>query len=249
MSEIVVNYPHWHPSFEPKRLRREEIWQIAKSARRQVCGPIDRPKIAVTRMMTRARRLRVNGICFDVHWEFKGKLTDEFGAPVLGLATHDERWPSAAMICLNAEAIGEREDLARSTAAHELGHSLFEAPAWIVRGRRLHGAEPVFEWRYQTTPDAEVLGAGKMDWGEWRCNEFMGGYLTPVRLLHLHAHKRAAALGVPMTEGEKSLPIIDGRKACWDSIEELAIELAAIFGVSIPFIHTRLRKYRLISGA
>lgn len=249
MGEIVINYPHWRPSFEPKRLRREEIWQIAESARRQICGPIDRPKIAAARMMERTRRLKVNGVSFDVHWEFKGALTDEFGNPVLGLTTHDERWSNAAMVYLNSDEIREREDLARSTAAHELGHSIFEVPAWIARRRGLHGADKVSERRYQAAVKAEVGRAEKMDWGEWRCNEFMGGCLTPLRLFHLHMHKRAAALGVPMTEGEKSLPIINGRKSCSDSIEELAIELAAIFGVSIPFVHMRMRKYRLISAA
>jgi hypothetical protein len=249
MGEIVVNYPHWRPSFEPKRLCREDIWQLAESVRRQICGPIDRPKIAAARMLERTRRLKVNGVSFDVHWEFKGGLTDEFGNPVLGFTTHDERWSNAAMIYLNSDEIREREDLARSTAAHELGHSIFEVPAWIARRRRPRAAEAVPERRFQVAVEAGAGGTEKVDWGEWGCNEFMGGCLTPLRLFHLHVHKRAAALGVPMTESDKSLPIINGRKACSDSIEELAIEVAAIFGVSISFVHMRMRRYRLISVA
>ena len=65
MSKIVVNYPHWRPSFEPKHLRREEIWQIAESVRQQICGPIDRPKIAASRLMERTRQLTVNSVSFD----------------------------------------------------------------------------------------------------------------------------------------------------------------------------------------
>jgi Zn-dependent peptidase ImmA (M78 family) len=248
MKPIVVDYPHWRPSFEPRHLRREEIWKIADAARRQICGVAGRPKVALSQLMARTRRLRVNGISVDLHWELTESLADEFGNPAMGCTSHDERWSNAAMICLNAEAIGERDDLARSTAAHELGHSIFEAPAWIARREKRHDDGPAPQRRYQPSPDSE-RDAARMQWSEWRANEFMGAFLAPPRLLHLHAHKRAAALGLPMTAGDRSLPIINSRKACADSIETVATELAEMFGVSIPFIQMRLQKYRLISAA
>jgi hypothetical protein len=78
----------------------------------------------------------------------------------------------------------------------------------------------------------------------------MGAFLAPRRLLHRHMHKCASALGLPMTGPERAddLPIINGRRAGFERIETLAIDLAELFGVSIDFIQVRLRKYRLISG-
>lgn len=246
MRAIVVDYPHWRPSFEPRHLRKEEIWNVAEITRRQICGGVARPKVALTQLMSRTRRLRVNGLEIELHWEFAASLVNDFGESAMGCTSHNERWSNAAVIHLNAEAIGERDDLARSTVAHELGHSIFEAPAWIARPEKgSDDSAPVMQRRYQASADAE---ATRLRWSEWRANEFMGAFLAPPRLLHLHAHKRAAALGVPMTAGERSLPIIDGRKACADSIEAVATELAEIFGVSISFIEMRLQKYRLISG-
>jgi hypothetical protein len=206
MRPIVIDYPHRHPSLEPMHLRKEEIWSIAEAARRQICGAVQRPKIALPQLMARTRRLRVNGVSIDLHWEFTGSLQDEFGNPAIACTSHDERWSNAAVICLNGEAIGERDDLAQSTAAHELGHSIFEAPAWIARREEGHRAAAACQRRYQAAPETE-RNAAKVDWSEWRANEFMGAFLAPPRLLHLHAHKRAAALGVPMAAGDKSLPI------------------------------------------
>jgi hypothetical protein len=242
MRPIVLDYPYWRPSFEPRHLKKEAIWTIGETAREQICGPSQRPKIPVAHLMARTRKVRVNGIDVDLCWEIDGSLEDEFGQPTLGCTSHDERWPNGAVICLNGKEIGERDDLARSTAAHELGHGVFEVPAWIARcGRRATST------RRPQAAKAGESDAAKMEWSEWRANEFMGALIAPPRLLHRHAHKRAAALGVPMTSRGNGLPIVNGRKASSDAIEVLATELAEIFGVSIAFIQVRMQKYRLIS--
>ena len=97
---------------------------------------------------------------------------------------------------------------------------------------------------------AKLVTRSDIDWPEWRANEFMGAFLAPRRLLHRHMHKRAAALGIPLIsmERDNDLPVVNGPKAGFDAIETLAIELAEMFGVSIPFTHVRLRKYALVTA-
>jgi hypothetical protein len=250
VSMIVLNYPHFRPSLEPRPLRAAEVWSLGEAARRQCFGPVPRPKIEVGRLIARARHLQVNGVSFETHWELDRAVTDDTGEPVMGAVEHDESCPLAAMISLNGELIGGDDDLARSTAAHELGHAVFDVPTWIRRASQPRlplGFAP--QRRFQAAAPAEAPGAGT-DWREWRANEFMGAFLAPRGLLHRHMHKRAVALGVPLSAGDgPELPIVNGRKAGFDRIETLAIDLAELFGVSIQFIHVRLRKYGLISGS
>lgn len=249
---IILNYPHFRPSFEPKRLRAEEIWALGEAARTQIFGVTPRPKIDLGRLIKRSRQLRVNGLAFETHWEVARPVVDDAGNPVMGAVEHDESWPEAAMIYLNSEEIRDRDDIGRSTAAHELGHAVFDTPSWIRRSRQ--GSLPFSrheppERRFQPAPNTPA-SRETIDWREWRANEFMGAFLAPHRLLHRHMHKRASALGLPMTlpEGDGDLPIVNGRKAGFEAVETLAIDLAEAFGVSIDFIQVRLRKYRLIGG-
>lgn len=248
---IILNYPHFRPSFEPKRLRAEEIWAVGEVARTQIFGATPRPKIDVARLIRRSRQLRVNGLAFETHWELGRPVVDDAGNPVMGAVEHDESWPEAAMIYLNGDEIGDRDDLGRSTAAHELGHAVFDTPSWIQRSRQRSlpfRKHELPDRRFQTAPSAPA--SQTIDWREWRANEFMGAFLAPRRLLHRHMHKRASALGLPMMgpEGDGDLPIVNGRKAGFEAVETLAIDLAEAFGVSIEFIQVRLRKYRLIGG-
>jgi hypothetical protein len=248
---LTLNYPHVRPSLEPERLRKEEIWQVGEAARLQVCGATQRPKVDVARIVARSRNLTVNGLCFDAHWELGRPVTDDAGNPVMGAVEYDESWPMAAMIYVNAEVIGDRDDLARSTCVHELGHAIFDAPAWIARAHTLPDRtepDPPRHFQQWVAGDEELKLA--IDWPEWRANEFMGAFLAPRHLLHRHMHKRAAALRIPMVAAGhgNALPIIKAAKAGFDAIETLAIELAEIFGVSISFTQVRLRKYGLISA-
>lgn len=249
---IILNYPHFRPSFEPKRLRAEEIWALGEAARTQIFGVTPRPKIEVARLIRRSRQLLVNGLAFETHWEIGRPVVDDAGNPVMGAVEHDESWPEAAMIYLNGDEIGDRDDLARSTAAHELGHAVFDTPSWIQRSRQRSlpfSRHELPERRFQPAPNTPA-SRETIDWREWRANEFMGAFLVPRRVLHRHMHKRASALGLPMTgpEGNDGLPIINGRKAGFEAVETLAIDLAETFGVSIDFIQVRLRKYRLIGS-
>lgn len=78
----------------------------------------------------------------------------------------------------------------------------------------------------------------------------MGAFLAPRPLLRDHLVRVALELGLPLTlKGPGStLPTLDGLGAGPDGIEGLALELAELFGLSVPFIHVRLRRYGLIGG-
>ena len=242
---LTLAYPHTYDSLEPARMRREEIWRIGESARAQIAIHPRRPKIEVSQVIARCKNLSINGLQFSTHWELGRPVTDDTGNAVLGAVEHDESWPLAAMIYVNGELIGDREELARSTSVHELGHAVFDVPAWIQgakEAKRLDGSR-----RRLLTQE---LQTERTDWREWRANEFMGAFLTPRRLLHVHMHKRAAGLRIPLLALDRSeaLPVVNGRKASFDAIEALAIELAELFGLSLPFMLVRLRKYGLISA-
>ena len=137
---LVLSYPHLRPSLEPKRLRREEIWAVAEEARRQLClGP--KPKVDVAQIARRVVCLQVNGLAFELRWHFDRSVEDEAGQPVVGSVEHDPTWPAGATISIDSAFIGERDDLGRSTAAHELGHAIFDVPAWIWKTQNTSGTE------------------------------------------------------------------------------------------------------------
>lgn len=249
---VVLNYPHFVPSFEPRPLRAEEVWHIAESVRRQICGDHRRLKVDVARLIARCRKLQVNGIMVETHWECGYPVHDENGMPVLGATEYDERTPEAVMVYLNAEAIGGAEETTRSTAIHELAHVVFDGPVWIQREHRrrtgLDARETPPERRFQIVAAAGETAAPIKDWREWRANEFMGGYLAPRQRMHSYLHKRAIALGVPLVSSarEQDLPIVDAARASFDALEQLKLDLAEAFGLSVSFMEYRMQKYGLV---
>ena len=76
---LILNYPHVRSSLEPKRLRKEEIWQVGEAARSQICGATQRPKVELARIVARAKHFRVNGLSFGAHWELGRPVTDDDG--------------------------------------------------------------------------------------------------------------------------------------------------------------------------
>src|SRR5436190_21055342 len=116
---LTLAYPHSHDSLEPVRMRREEIWRIGETARAQIAIHQRRPKIEVSQVIARCKDLSINGLRFSTHWELGRSVTDDTGNAVFGAVEHDESWPLAAMIYVNGELIGDREELARSTSVHE----------------------------------------------------------------------------------------------------------------------------------
>jgi hypothetical protein len=238
MSRDVLTYPHDPATFEPRRMRAPEIWRTAAALRGTLIPHARRPKVELGALIARCRSLCINGVEVPILWELGDDLCDEEGKPVLGATVHEH---GAACIALNMGLIGDSQELARSTALHELGHVVFDAPAWIQAEDSRSAVRHLRPAGDQTGPDEQET------WSEWRANEFMGGFLVPERLLHPAMVKQAAGLGVPLTSRlSTELPVLMAHKG-WDyGYGELMASLGELFGVSASFIEVRLRKYHLL---
>lgn len=171
MNVVALTYPCRHPSFEPARLTAGEIWQVGTDARQAICADPRQPKIDLALVMARSRRLAVNGLSFETHWTCDAPVLDEAERPVLGAVHHDPGC-TTALIDLNPDLIGDRDDLWRSTAAHELGHAIFDVPAWIAAGapRSRAPSEPARIHKRFESASPMARPPREMDWPEWRAN-------------------------------------------------------------------------------
>jgi hypothetical protein len=239
MSRDVLTYPHDPATYEPRRMRAPEIWRTAAAVRGTLIPHARRPKVELGALIARCRSLSINGIEIPVRWELGAEVCDDDGQPVLGVTMHDH---GAACIALNMELIGANQELARSTAMHELGHAVFDAPAWIREGA---GTGQTRQLRPKGAASQERDHGA--DWSEWRANEFMGGFLVPERLLHPAMVKHAASIGVPLTSRlSTELPVLMAPRSWGHGYGVLMDSLGELFGVSASFIEVRLRKYRLL---
>ncbi len=242
MPHLILFYPHAQSSMQPARMTEGSIWQIAAKARQHVC-PEHQHRIEIVQLATRVGRAEINGMRFAAQWDVEAGLVDDAGHPVLGLTEAD---PHARLVSvrLNRELIGNNEALLRSTAAHELAHLVFDAPSWL-QGFGQADAAPITS----TPPAPSQPRTGRVDWAEWRANEFMGAFLAPRHLLHSELVKHAQARGLPLVERVPAgaLPLI-GLEGYSPWLDILSNELAALFGLSASFIAVRLEKYRLVAG-
>ena len=248
MREVIIRYPHFVISREPRPIRRDAVWQVAQEARQQILSHPRRPKIDVGVLAARSRRLRVNGLPFETCWSFDQPVVDRAGNAALGATEVDETRPEAALIRVNTGLIGEAEELTRSTALHELGHAVFDAPAWLTRVRKRAAGGMRAELKVTgVLGPKQPQARPRIDWREWRANEFMGAFLVPGPLLHEHMIRKASLLGLPMIQTEADeRPLLARPRAELDRIDALVFDLAELFGVSAPFIEVRLRKYGLV---
>lgn len=214
---------------------------VAAQVRRQVPREADSLALSLPTLIGACRAVEVNERQLAVSWELGRPLHDEHGSTVLGLCDIDAHEPGWAYIAVNGPMTAGRPDLALSTAAHELGHLLFDVPAALARG----------EQRYRgVASSAQALhrvGRG----AEARANEFMGALLAPPVPLHtrLLAHARSEGLHLCRGphQGRPASPIV----AAGNHPEALAGVLAALagdFGVSERFIAVRLSRYGLVQG-
>lgn len=243
MATIKGNYPH-HRSFEPRPMRTGEILAFAEDIRRQVAGLVHRQAADVRRLAECTASLLVNGVAYELVWDFDNAVHDDDGRPVMGVCEHDPDEPAQVMISINGAAMSGRPELERSTALHELGHALFDMPAAVHAGRlcrldlRLGRAKP--------------SGRAPMDWREWRANEFMGAFLAPPAIFHQRlvrlAHEAGLRLVMCPSLGKLGLPVIDGRRADGVVFGEVVDLLAETFGVTAEFARVRIDKYRLLAG-
>lgn len=217
------------------------IRAVAAQVRRQVPREPDSLALALPTLIDACRAVEVNGRALAVSWELGRALLDEFGQTVLGLCDIDAHEPGWAYIAVNGPMTANRPDLALSTAAHELGHLLFDVPAALARGdQRYHAVA--------SSPQAlERQGRG----AEARANEFMGALLAPAVPLHTRLLAYARSEGLRLCrgphQGRPASPIVAAANP-QDVLAGVLAALAGDFGVSERFIAVRLSRYGLVEG-
>ena len=135
--DLDISYPHCPLTAEPNYIGVEVADGVALSARQQLRLE-DGSRLAVDlEVLTSIKAVRVNGVCYELHWHIGGPLTGENGEPVLGVCEHDpDGIPNATQILIDPDLVGGREEVILSTAVHEKGHAIFEAPKWVSATQR-----------------------------------------------------------------------------------------------------------------
>ena len=183
MTTPQLSYRHTRATAKPHYVSRSDVARVASSLRHQLGYRDHHVKIDTQEIASRISRLAVNGIDMTVDWDLEGTVEDETGAAALGSCEYDLAVPGHALIYINMDEIEDRSYLGRSTVLHELGHAIFDAPAWVLANRqgRLDLGDDSRGGRAfrLVTPGPEHLGNsrtadGPMDWAEFRANEVHG---------------------------------------------------------------------------
>jgi len=241
---ITLRYPHDARSLEPRPLRRSDIASLALEVRDQLVRS-GTAKLDVTTIIQATRQMYINGIEYEAHWELQKDLQGETGEPALGLVDFDKELPKTVLVFLDEFEVRNRDYLARSTAAHELAHLLFDAPGRlkkIERGEALTSEQKAS----LMLPKVQPKRGPSPNWIEWRADEFMGSLLAPAKVIHMHMLRVCIALRVPRRANEWGRLMINGDKADNDLIQAVIDELAEIFGLSSQFIEYRLQRYGFV---
>jgi len=174
MAVIIATFPAFAETGAARPLPAPRIWEIARTVRQRICGGLWAKPLPATAIIRRVEALVVNGIRLVPIWDFQNEVHDEHGHPVAGACEYDADSPGNIFLSLNSTILGDRPDLAASTAAHELGHAIFDGPASVLACRRFFRVVIPGERAFETHgPKDEEY------WSEYRANEFMGGLLTP----------------------------------------------------------------------
>lgn len=238
---ICLTYPHDPRSGAPHTLTAEAIWAVAAQVRQAVGRQDSAWALRADALVAVATNLEVNRRQIVADWDFAHAVHDEAGTPVLGICETDPAVPGMALVSVNAGMLTNRPDLALSTAAHEVGHIVFDVPAAVTHPAR----------RYRSvTASAACLDRATL-LSERRANEFMGAVLVPPAPLHLRLVVHARAEKLRMVHAPHR-----GRPGCRvlaantpsDALSGITAALAGDFGVSDRFIAVRLQRYSLVEG-
>ena len=270
MTAIALNYRHCS-RYLPLYISNPKVAELASETRQQL---VDSGTDALTLDVLRSiERMNVNGISFDLWVGVDQPVTDEDGNAVLGVCEFD---PDASMdsAVLSVTHVCEiaSPELVLSTFAHELGHAVFDAPAWIHEAAQGAGLfdDPELTARkaYRTTtPDAEHLSKPKpapvqnteleasIRFAEFRANEFMGSLLVPRQHLMRSVENLAEQHKVTITRSPSLDPDFPGMGMTltakstfgFDGMDPLLKALATRFGVTPKFIRVRMDRYGLLT--
>jgi hypothetical protein len=225
-SHLTISYRHNRVTGAPLFAGNQIAQCVAHDVRQQLTRGDDRVLAIDLERLTRVRTMRVNDITYEVEWSTDAPVSDDRGKPVLGVCEFDpDGLPDTALICVNPNPVEGRTELLLSTGAHEMGHGIFEAPAWICAHQRrsmptlfdiADPSAPRRVWR-TTTPNESHFSAtyppGSNEFfQETRANEFMGSLLTPRRLLsrQFTAHCEALDLRPAEIIGNASRSLLAG---------------------------------------
>lgn len=208
MSVLTLRYDHCSRR-QPRYLNNAKIETVAREARAQLLS--DGAHALSLPLLADISDLSVNGLPYQLWVSLDNPVTDEEGQSVLGLCEFDADCGEDAVSVL-VSPVGEKffAELALSTLAHELGHAIFDAPAWLAASKQGPGLFDAMEGgqcrAYRTTTkDAEHLAGApaavaqpknppaeqrqnaelekQIRIAEFRANEFMGALLVPRDLL------------------------------------------------------------------
>ena len=239
---IVAHYPHHASSGAPRPLSAEALWAVAAQVRGQAMARPDGFALGAEALVAAAPEVRVNGRAVTVSWDMAHAVHDATGLPVLGVCETDPELPDTALVSVNARIVMGRPDLAASTAAHELGHVLFDVPAAL--------GTPARRYRSVTT-DPEALLDRVTVASERRANEFMGALLAPPVPLHLRLLVHARTEGLRTVHaphhGRQGSRVLAADNPP-DAVAGVVAAVAGDFGVSERFVRVRIARYRLVQG-
>ncbi len=269
MPALSLRYDHCSLR-KPRYLNKPAIETVAREARAQLLS--SGADALTLEQLAAISYLNINGLPYQLWVSLDHPVTDEDGLPVLGLCEFDPDCGEDAVSVL-VSPVGEQltPELALSTFAHELGHAIFDAPAWLIGAKQVPGLFDDLDGgqrrAYRTaTPDAEHLGATTLPQNtalekeiriaEFRANEFMGSLLVPRDRLVELAVARAADFDVGIDrdgglsdELHAATPrLVEQGTFGFLGMENLQRELAATFGVNPKFIRVRMERYGLLPG-
>lgn len=222
------------------------FWLIANMLRRQVFPQEPEQPLEASDLPKLFPRLIINGQAIQVEWDFQHHVHDAAGQEVYGVCEMEPELVGTANICINGPLLGKRPDIMLSTAAHELGHVVFDIPA------ALSAQGPSYRhYRSKEAADNALRDTSALTFSEWRANEFMGALLAPAlavhrRLLH-HAMSERLAIVRTKSAGHPAWPVVSGHNDP-DALAGVTEVLAHEFGVSPRFMCVRLSQYKLITG-
>lgn len=272
MPVLTLDYRHCDRQ-RPCYISHAQVEDHSALARQQLgCSDVDAISIE---KLSAVSGLKINGVAFNLFVGTDNVIHDEAGQPVLGICEFDPAEPDTAMISVSPAGEMSTKELVLSTLAHEMGHSIYDAPGWIVDAARGPGLfddaidAPRKAYR-TTTQDREHLSkpapaietATKVRkeeyYAELRANEFMGSLLVPRKRLLGAVEKLAPEHGVKIHRSVALGPGIEGASMQLSPavnnmfghmyIDQLQRSLATIFGVHRRFIEVRMKRYGILKS-
>ena len=229
MPALSLRYHHC-ARHKPHYLNKNNIECVAREARAQLL-PVGTDALPLEQLAA-ISDLTINDLPYQLWVSLDHPVTDENGQPVLGLCEFDPGCGEDAVSVL-VSPVGEQltPELALSTFAHELGHAIFDAPAWLIAAKQGPGLfdnmnDSQRRAYRMTTHDADHLSAGATVKPEVVATDSACSSIFPkLRLAGLEKEIRIAEFRANEFMGSLLVPR--------DRLVELALPRAQEFGVEV----------------